>query len=188
MRKIVSIKYIEPFPLYDISVEDEHCFELVNGVIVHNSMYSHQVISGGSGSLYSANQAFIISKAQEKDGTDLVGWKFTINIEKSRFVREKEKFPFRVLFNKGISRYSGLLDIALELGFVFKPSMGWYNRLIDGKPEEKKWRAKETDCLEFWGPLLGNVEFNEAIRKRYKVAFTEDVAEENIEEIDQEAE
>jgi RecA/RadA recombinase len=85
------------------------------------TMYPKQIISGGTGLIYSANQAFIIGKSQEKDGTELAGWNFTLNVEKSRFVREKSKLTFRVLYETGIQKYSGLLDMALESGQVIKP-------------------------------------------------------------------
>jgi intein/homing endonuclease len=47
MRKLVSVREVEPFGLYDITVENDHCFELSNGVIAHNSMYPKAIVSGG---------------------------------------------------------------------------------------------------------------------------------------------
>jgi hypothetical protein len=83
--KISSIKPIGRHRVYDISVADVEHYVLKNGVVTHNT-----------GLIYSANQAFIIGKSQEKDGTELAGWNFTLNVEKSRFVREKSKLTFRV--------------------------------------------------------------------------------------------
>jgi hypothetical protein len=83
--KIKSIERIGKNPVYDISVKDVNHYVLENGVVTHNT-----------GLIYSANQAFIIGKAQEKDGTDLAGWNFTLNVEKSRYVREKSKLTFQV--------------------------------------------------------------------------------------------
>lgn len=134
-------------------------------------MYSKKVISGGTGLIYSANQAFIISKAQEKDGTELTGWNFTLNTEKSRYVREKSKFTFRVLYGTGIQKYSGLLDMALECGIVKKPSNGWYSRVdADGVIEDRKWRAKETDTAEFWDSLLKDPRFEKWIKDNYQLS------------------
>ena len=31
MKTVTRIEYVNEFPLYDISVENEHCFELSNG-------------------------------------------------------------------------------------------------------------------------------------------------------------
>lgn len=135
-------------------------------------IYSKQVISGGSGLRYSANTAFIFSKSQEKgsDG-ELDGWKFTINIDKSRFVREKSKLAFQVMFEGGIQKYSGLMDIALESGRVVKPKQGWYSRVDDdGVVEDKKWRMKDTGTSEFWDILLQSKSFNEWISARYKLS------------------
>lgn len=133
-------------------------------------LYPKQIISGGTGLIYSANQAFIIGKSQEKDGTELAGWNFTLNAEKSRYVREKSKMTFRVLYESGIQKYSGLLDMALEAGLVQKPSNGWYSRVdSDGVIEDKKWRAKETDSSEFWDTILKDPRFDEWIAKNYKL-------------------
>lgn len=134
------------------------------------TMYPKQIISGGTGLIYSANQAFIIGKSQEKDGTELAGWNFTLNVEKSRFVREKSKLTFRVLYESGIQKYSGLLDMALEAGLVQKPQNGWYCRVDeDGVLETKKWRAKETDCADFWDQIMKDKRFTTWIESRYKL-------------------
>ena len=117
--KIKSIRCIGQHKVFDISVQDVEHYVLENGVVTHNT-----------GPMYSANSVFIIGRAQEKDGTDLTGYTFTINIEKSRFVKEKSKLKFTVKFNGGIDKWSGLLDLALESGHVLKPSNGWYQKAI----------------------------------------------------------
>ena len=145
-------------------------------------LYSKAVISGGSGLIYSANQAFIISKAQDKDTKDkkeLLGWSFTINIEKSRFVREKSKLTFKVRYDRGIMKYSGLLDLAIKGNFVVKPSMGWYSRVDqDGVIENDKFRESNTYSSEFWKPLLENPKFKEFLSNQFKLNRTENVLEE----------
>lgn len=132
-------------------------------------IYSKAQISGGTGILYSANDAWIISRSQEKDGTELAGYTFTINIEKSRRVKEKSKIPLTVMFDGGITRYSGLLDLALEAGIVIKPSMGWFQKVdpATGEVLEGKYRLKDTNTAEFWEPLLKSKEFNDAIRQKF---------------------
>lgn len=144
-----------------------HVYQSIGG------MYPSTVIPGGTAVTYSANQIFVITKAQEKatDGS-LDGWKFTINIFKSRFVKEKAKLPFTVLYEKGIQMTSGLLDIALESGHIIKPSMGWYQRvnMETGEIDPKKFRAKETDNVEFWVDILKSSSFNEFVESRYQIA------------------
>lgn len=145
-------------------------------------IYSKAQISGGTGILYSANDAWIISRSQEKDGTELAGYTFTINIEKSRRVKEKSKIPLTVMFDGGITRYSGLLDLALEAGIVIKPSMGWFQKVDPqtGEVLDGKYRAKDTDTAEFWEPLLKSKEFNDAVRQKFLLvhdAQNEEVAD-----------
>ena len=71
MRKLVSVSEVQPFGLYDITVENDHCFELSNGVIAHNSMFPKAIMSGGTGPMYSADTVIIFGKSQEKEGADL---------------------------------------------------------------------------------------------------------------------
>ena len=157
--KIMKIEPVGKRKVYDISVADAEHYVLANGVVTHNT-----------GLIYSANQAFIIGKSQEKDGTELSGWNFTLNVEKSRYVREKSKLTFRVLYESGIQKYSGLLDMALDALIVQKPSNGWYSRVDkDGVIEDKKWRAKETDCDEFWEPILSDIRFSKWIADNFKL-------------------
>lgn len=171
MRKVVKIEQIEEFDLYDITVKDDHCFKLSNGVIAHNSMYPKAIVSGGTGVYLSADNIYILGRQQEKDGTDLTGYNFIINVEKSRHVREKSRIPIQVKFEGGLSTWSGLLDMAVESGRVIKPSNGWYSRVdADGVIEGKKWRAKETDSAEFWLPVLKDPAFREWIKTNYKVS------------------
>lgn len=169
-----------------LTTKDIPCIA-VNHTYQTMEMYSKAVMSGGTGGMYSANQVFIIGKAQEKDGSDLIGWNFTINIEKSRFVREKSKFPFLVTFEGGIQKYSGLMEIALEGGFVIKPSNGWYAKVNreTGEVGDKK-RLADTMCAEFWDPILQSQEFNEYVKRTFAISYgnllEEDVVLEETEE------
>jgi RecA/RadA recombinase len=153
-----------------LTTKDIPCIA-VNHTYQTMEMFSKAVMSGGTGGMYSANQVFIIGKAQEKDGTDLVGYNFTINIEKSRFVREKSKFPFLVTFDGGIQRYSGLMDIALEGKFVTKPKNGWY-AMVDQETGElgPNKRMADTNCAEFWDPILKNQKFKDYVKNKYGIA------------------
>ena len=154
-----------------LTTKDIPCIA-VNHTYQTMEMFSKSVMSGGTGGMYSANQVFIIGKAQEKDGTELVGWNFTINIEKSRFVREKSKFPFLVTFDGGIQKYSGLMDIALEGGFVTKPSNGWFAKVDKDTGEiGEKHRMADTLNAKFWDPILKNQEFKDYVNSKYAIAY-----------------
>ena len=128
-------------------------------------MFPKDVVSGGTGVYYSADNIFIIGRQQEKDGNSLSGYNYIINVEKSRNVREKTKIPVEVSFEGGISKWSGLMDVALAGGFVTKPSNGWYSK----KGEESKVRIKDTYNKDFWIPIISDKEFQEFIQKKYKM-------------------
>jgi len=135
-------------------------------------LYSKDVVGGGTGSYYAADNIFILGRQQEKDGTEVVGYNFIINVEKSRYVREKSKIPITVKHDGGISKWSGLLDMALESGHVMKPSNGWYSRVDKdtGVIEDKKWRIKDTDDKDFWLQILTAPTFQSWVRETYQVA------------------
>ena len=94
---------------------------VVNHTYKEIGMFPKDIVGGGTGSYYSADNIYILGRQQEKDGTEIVGYNFIINVEKSRYVKEKSKIPIAVSFDGGIQKYSGLVDIAIEGGFVSKP-------------------------------------------------------------------
>jgi hypothetical protein len=143
---------------------------VVNHTYQTQELYSKSVVSGGTGIYYSADIIFIVGRQQEKDGTEITGWNFIINVEKSRFVREKSKIPVQVLHGSGVAKWSGLLDIALELGKVVKPKNAHYSRVdADGVIEEKAWKEETTSCAAFWDSVLADPAFNEKVAEAYKV-------------------
>jgi len=145
---------------------------VVNHTYMEIGLYPKAIVGGGTGSYYSADNIFILGRQQEKDGTELMGYNFIINVEKSRYVREKSKIPVTVMFDGGISKWSGLLEMALESGHVVKPSNGWYSRvdLSTGVIEDKKWRIKDTDSKEFWIQVLTDKSFQDWVVKNYQVS------------------
>lgn len=139
---------------------------VVNHTYKEIGLYPKDIVSGGTGVYYSADNIYIIGRQQEKEGTDIIGYNFIINVEKSRYVREKSKIPVEVTYEGGISKWSGLMDIATEGGFVTKPSPGWYCK----KGTDQKVRLKETYNKEFWLPILASKEFQKYIEDTYKMS------------------
>jgi RecA/RadA recombinase len=144
---------------------------VVNHTYKTMELYSKDVVGGGTGSYYSADNIFILGRQQEKEGTEIVGYNFIINVEKSRYVKEKSKIPVSVSFDGGISKWSGLLDIAIESGHVVKPSNGWYSKvnIETGEVEDKKYRIKDTDTKEFWETIINSDSFKNFVEQKYKV-------------------
>lgn len=153
-----------------LTTKDIPCIA-INHTYMEQGLFPKAIMSGGTGGMYSADRVFIIGKSQEKTGTEIVGWNFTINIEKSRFVKEKSKFPFLVKYEGGISKWSGLLDLALEQGAVIKPKNGWYQRidLNTGEIEEKSYREAQTNTKDFWLPILAHKDFRDFVERKYSV-------------------
>ena len=144
---------------------------VVNHTYMEIGMFPKAIVGGGTGSYYSADNIFIIGRQQEKEGTEVIGYNFIINVEKSRYVREKAKIPVTVRHDGGISKWSGLLDIALDSKHVVKPSNGWYSKVdSDGVIEEKKYRIKDTDTSEFWLPILKQKSFQDYVQNTYQIS------------------
>lgn len=161
--KVFKIKRVGRKEVYDLSVKDVEHYILENGVVTHNT-----------GIQYSADTVFIIGRRQIKDGKEIDGYEFVINIDKSRYVREKSKLPLSVTFEGGINTYSGLLEMAQELGFVYKPSNVSYCRAFMDEEtgelvpdEDNKYKKKDTSCTEFWKPLIQHEPFRKAVEERY---------------------
>ena len=157
---------------------------VVNHTYKEISMFPKDIVGGGTGSYYSADNIYIIGRQQEKEGKEITGYNFITNVEKSRHVREKSKIPVTVTHEGGISRWSGLLDIALDGGFVVKPSNGWYSRVDDetGEVEDKKFRSKETNTSDFWMPVLKSQKFQDYIKQTYQVATGSIIRDEEIDD------
>lgn len=129
------------------------------------------VLSGGSGILYSSDTVINITRSVDKQGSELVGYNFNMNIMKSRHSREKARVPLNVTFNNGINVYSGLLEMALASGDVIKPSNGWYQRVDcdTGEIIGNKLRANDTNTHEFWDPILKGHHFKQWVEHTFGV-------------------
>lgn len=146
---------------------------VVNHTYQSMEMFSKATVSGGTGIYYSADNIFILGRQQDKKGTEIQGYNFIINVEKSRYVKEKSKIPINVLYNGGINRWSGLLDNALEGQYIGKPKVGWY-QLIDRETGELVGQMyREADITTngtIWKHLLDNTDLPEYIEKQYKLS------------------
>jgi hypothetical protein len=160
-------------------------------------MFSKAIVSGGTGIYYSADQIFVLGKSQEKDGTELLGYKFTINVEKSRFIRDKSKIGILVHFEKGILKYSGLQDLAKASGLISQcrvgRSGGWAftvkgddeEEIVAGEGVENPntWKSltKEIDTDDaFWKGVFDHSDFADVIEATYKIPINRTEAEQAL--------
>ena len=153
---------------------------VINHTYKEIGMYPKDIVGGGTGSYYGSDSIWILGRQQDKDADGINGYHFVINIEKSRYVKEKSKIPITVSFNGGINRWSGLLDLALECGIMTKPKNGWY-AVVDKTTGElgKNMRAGDiVDNGEFWKEIFKTTDFAEWIKNKYTLAMG-DIMEED---------
>ena len=143
----------------------------INHTYKEIGLFPKDVVSGGTGIYYSADNIWIIGRRQNKTGTEVTGYDFVIKVDKSRYVKEQSKIPISVSWDGGVEKYSGLLDVALAGEYVVKPSNGWYQRA----GEEKKYRQKETLDREFWEPIFATTDFKDFLKRSYKIGLPSDV-------------
>lgn len=160
----------------------------VNHIYMTQEMYAKAIVGGGTGLYYSADNIYIVGRQQEKDGTELAGYNFVLNVEKSRFVKEKSKVLITVTFDKGIDRWSGLLEVALATGHVTKPKVGWYAKVDQSTGEivGKNYRESETSTADFWEPLLADKSFKDAVKEMFKLAEVDMIAADPVQVEDDE--
>lgn len=138
---------------------------VVNHVYSDMGFFPKDIVGGGQGAYLASNDIWIIGRQQEKEGNELSGYNFIINIEKSRFVKEKSKIPVSISFKSGIDRNSAFFEWAIEGGYLLKPKKGTYQI----KGEEKEY--KENDLTsDTWKHLLKTTDLATFVKQKYTLA------------------
>ena len=83
---------------------------------VVGSMFPQKEMGGGSGLKYAASTIVYLSKKKEKEGTEVVGNIVHCKTYKSRMTKENQMVDVRLSYTKGLDRYYGLLELAVEAG------------------------------------------------------------------------
>ena len=84
-----------------------HTYDIIGSYVPAKEM------SGGSGLKYAASTIVYLSKAKEKEGTDVVGGVIKCKTKKSRFSRPDAEASVRLYYDKrGLDRYYGLIELA----------------------------------------------------------------------------
>jgi RecA/RadA recombinase len=130
------------------------------------------IVGGGSGVQLAADNIWVIGRSQEKEGSQdtkkLVGYEFTINVYKSRFVKEKSRLPITVHWKTGIHRYSGLADLALKFGVITSDK--------DGKTTTLSCKSttvpeKNNDMnKDFWETVLQETDLKDLIKREFCIS------------------
>jgi len=134
-------------------------------------LYPKSIVAGGTGQYYAADSIFIIGRQQEKEKTsdkEISGYNFVINVEKSRFVKEKSKINVSVKKVGGIEKYSGLLELALEFGFLNNEGRKYLLSEDDNVIYSSR-KELEQDS-KFWKKMLQNEFFIQKIKEKYSIS------------------
>ena len=151
---------------------------VINHTYKEIGLFPKDIMSGGTGIYYSANQIFFMGRQQEKEGTEISGYNFMIGVEKSRFVKEKTRLPLSISWEGGINKWSGLLDVGMTLGWIRKPANGWFEGINPetGEVLTDKKRKKDTDSGDFWIPLF-KAGYADDIKKKFAIGDMQAIVE-----------
>ena len=94
-------------------VVTNHTYDVVG------SMFPTKEMGGGSGLKYAASTIIYLSKKKEKDGSEVIGNIVHCKNQKSRLTIENKMVDVRLTYEKGLDRYYGLRDLAVQYG-IFK--------------------------------------------------------------------
>ena len=145
----------------------------INHTYKEIGLFPKDIVGGGTGIYYSADNIWILGRRQNKKGTEIEGYDFVINVDKSRYVKEKSKIPITVSWDGGVAEYSGLLEVAMAGGYVRKPSNGWYEAVDPSTGEVLSGKVREAATIEkeFWDPVFENTDFKEFVKKQYTIGY-----------------
>ena len=181
---------------------------IVNHTYMTIGNFTKEVMGGGGKAELIANDIWFFQKqaiteksvdnAEGKDVNVVVGNMFYIVINKSRVVTAGRKIPIQVDYKGGIAKYTGMLDIAKQLGIVdvrsggSKGNVAEYcntqtGELISAPVKEKLdgegniiWPAIERNA-EFWEGVFDTTDFVEACLDEYTFDGRSSVLEEDAE-------
>jgi RecA/RadA recombinase len=161
-------------PLFALMTNGANMKDVPIIVINHSyetqELFSKTVIGGGKSATYNPNIIFNMTRRKDV-GTDktVTGFEFSISVLKSRIIKAFSKLSFDVSYDYGIEPNSGLLDLAVEGGFI-KSAGGWYQLVDDDKnPIGNKLRESALTDTGFYDDLLKNSEFKDFVKKTYKL-------------------
>lgn len=154
----------------------------VNHTYQEMGLFPKAVVSGGTGIYYSADNIWILGRRQNKKGTEVMGYDFVINVEKSRYVKEKSKIPITVSWEGGVEKLSGLLEVAMAGGYARKPSNGWYEGINPSTGEVLTGKTREAGTIEedFWNPIFEQTDFKEFVKKQYTIGYKDQISMDDI--------
>lgn len=132
---------------------------------------NQKVTPGGGGITYQSSMRLCLSprgKLKHKDTNTVIGVMSMVTTVKNRFAPPFRNCDMEILFNKGMSRHSGLISLLTNLGIIKLGSGGWYE--IIGKDE--KFQSK--DLPEIWEKLKGLVSASDVLQRETELVVAKE--------------
>jgi recombination protein RecA len=133
---------------FDIEVEGNHNY-VVDGVVVHNSP---ETTPGGRALKFYASVRLDVRRIDSiKQGTDVVGSRVKVKVVKNKVAPPFRVAEFDIMYNEGISKEGGLLDLAVELGLVKKTGAFFSygeTRLGQGRENTREFLKRNTEIAQ----------------------------------------
>ncbi len=154
---------------------------VTNHVYQTMGMFPTKEMGGGSGLKYSANNIIALSKSKNKDNDGTVtGIFIRCKNLKSRLTKENTEASVMLSYDKGLDRYYGLIDLAVEYGIFKKVSTKI--EVADGTTHFEKHIINNAERY-FTDDVLKRID--EAAQKEYCYGSsieTEDIVEDILNE------
>jgi len=133
----------------------------------------------GGRRLYFVSEAVVLgmSRAKEKNSDKAItGIIISAIAKKSRYSKEDAKFQFRIKRSGGLDMFYGLLDFAVEGGYVEKPKNSYYSRphIADDVPT----KDDKIYNIEFWKPIFKDTDFVSYLETKFQYSYDYDVMRE----------
>jgi len=146
---------------------------------VIGSMFPQKEMGGGSGLKYAASSIVYLSKRKEKDGTTVIGNVIHCKNQKSRLTVENKMVDVLLTYDKGLSKYYGLLDLAIKYN-IFK-QVSTRIELPDGKTQFGKTINNNPETY-FTPEILDQLD--ECAQKEFKYGtFQQEIIDEETGEV-----
>ena len=108
------------------------------------------------------------SGAKDKDkAANITGKIVTAKVKKGRGVVEHKVAKFRIKHDGGLDPYYGILDFAIEGGYVFKPKNGKYAPTYLGT-DQVGVKEEEVYTKDFWLPIFKNTTFKAYLSSQFR--------------------
>ena len=155
--------------LANIMLGSKSTFFIVNHVYDNTGGFGDPLRIPGGRRIFFNSEAVCLgmSMAKDKDKTtkEIKGNIITAKTAKSSFAKGESKLKYRINYNGGLDPFFGLLEDAMEAGYVEKPKGGYYTRPI--VKDDKPCKEKDIYCVDFWKPVFDDTDFSEYLEAKY---------------------